>query len=117
MDPIAKSLLARSARSRAPRRDSDWLGTRGGRLEHEFLVLDKRQHVGQFGAYYWHRLRDDAGNVAIYEGSLWLGEVGHRVQLRATVSSHTTWQGRVRQTNLSRPKVLRRTKPAPAQAE
>ena len=108
LDPIAKSLFARSPRG-APNRAkvSDFIGEVGQRQEFDLTVKVAQTRQGDYGLRHWVVAEDSDGNVVVYSGSVWLGSPDKSVRVRATVRAHDVYRG-TRQTVISRPKVLSR---------
>lgn len=102
---------ARRAALKAEDMKSVHIGTVGKREVFTLTLAGITEFEGDYGITYFHRLKDDAGNVVIYKGSnrLALGERiferGDRLTVKATVKSHDR-RGDINRTFISRPVCL-----------
>lgn len=98
----------RRAAMRAEDQKSVHVGTVGKREVFHLTLQNVSAFEGDYGTTWFHRLKDDAGNVVIYKGSnrLALGdrlfERGDKVTVKATVKSHDR-RDDIARTFISRP--------------
>lgn len=92
---------------------SQHIGTEGVRQDFVLTIRVVLDFENDFGTMHIHLMNDALGNVVVYKGSAVLGDKGEMVTVRATVKEHGVRDG-VRQTIISRPKVMTAATPAPA---
>lgn len=111
---IAASVITASERDReraatraqehAERKDSQWVGEEGKRLDMIVTVKHTREIGSDFGLKVLHVFQDGDGNVIKWFSTTENLEVGTTVGLRGTVKRHSEYQG-VKETILTRCKV------------
>lgn len=84
---------------------SQHIGTVDKRQDFTLTIRVVLDFENDFGTMHIHIMHDANGNVVVYKGSVVLGEKGETITVKATVKEHGVREG-VRQTIISRPKVL-----------
>lgn len=84
---------------------SNHLGEVKKKLTTRVTVAVARVSSGYYGRQFFNILKDEAGNILTYKGTVDLGLEGDIVELSCTVKAHTVRDG-VKQTVIERPKVL-----------
>lgn len=102
----------REAEVEAKRSKSNHVGEVGQRILIETTITFSKGFEGFYGTTFINSLEDAEGNVFIYRGNC-IGEKGDKLTLKATVKEHGEYDG-VRQTVISRPKVLESAQPCAA---
>ena len=102
----------READIEAKRSKSNHVGDVGQRIVIETTITFSKGFEGFYGTTFINSLEDAEGNVFIYRGNC-IGEKGDKLTLKATVKEHGEHDG-VRQTVISRPKVLESAQPCAA---
>lgn len=85
--------------------NSQHIGTPNVREDFVLTIRVVLDFENDFGTMHIHIMHDRFGNVVVYKGSVVLGEKGETITVKATVKEHGIREG-VRQTIISRPKVL-----------
>ena len=102
---VAKAAQRRDERLEADRAGSTHVGAVGERCEFTLTCEKVFEFEGQFGLTFINICRDVHGNVVVYKGSNGFDEAVVYV-LKATIKKHDERNG-VKQTLISRPKILR----------
>jgi hypothetical protein len=99
-----KRVAERAEQRAAEAAKSQWIGTIGERREFEVRVVHVHEFYGQFGTTYITVMKDAYDNTIVQKGAHVSGK-GNIVKLKATIKEHGEREG-VKQTIISRPKVL-----------
>lgn len=91
----------------------EWVGVEGNRYSFT-LTINRIVDLGgvsySWGAEaqtkYLYAMEDRKGNAYVYIGTSQLGQAGETIKIKATIKSHNTYQGHIKQNRLSRPHVL-----------
>lgn len=85
--------------------ESNYFGTVGKREIFELTVVGENTFDTQFGTTSLYRMRDNAGNVAVWFTSSGSLEVGKTYKIKGTVKEHKLYKDTIKQTVLSRCKI------------
>tara|TARA_R110000824_G_scaffold35418_5_gene111111 strand:+ start:1513 stop:2709 length:1197 start_codon:yes stop_codon:yes gene_type:complete len=81
------------------------VGQIGERREFDLKIKVVREFETQFGVSFFTTCEDELGNVIVSKSSVWLGNEGERVTVKATIKEHSEFN-QCPQTVINRPKVL-----------
>ncbi|AHJ10755.1 hypothetical protein P106B_72 [Rhizobium phage vB_RglS_P106B] len=101
---IISEEAAKLAEIRARDAGSEFVGSLKERREFTLTITGYSKSDDDWGISYFHAMKDEAGNVFIYRGTVKIGEKGETVTFKATVKNHQERNG-VKQTYLNRPTV------------